>query len=113
MPLPQARGGGQWGGIAGTSALNDAVGARARGWSSTRRSVCFCWETAVRACLAWMVLCARNTPANPALSPSGAGKSTLIVRYADDTFNDALQSTVGVDFKLKTITLLWQRVRLQ
>lgn len=60
-----------------------------------------------------MVLCARNTPANPALSPSGAGKSTLIVRYADDTFNDALQSTVGVDFKLKTITLLWQRVRLQ
>jgi small GTP-binding protein len=35
------------------------------------------------------------------------------VRFADDQFDSSLQSTVGVDFKLKTITLMWQRVRLQ
>jgi small GTP-binding protein len=47
------------------------------------------------------------------LGDGGAGKSSLLVRYADDRWDDSLQSTVGVDFKLKSMTLLWQRVRLQ
>lgn len=47
------------------------------------------------------------------IARAGAGKSSLLIRFADEKFDDTLQSTVGVDFKLKHITLLWQRVRLQ
>lgn len=34
---------------------------------------------------------------------SGAGKTCLLRRFADDTFEDTYQATVGVDFKFKTI----------
>ncbi|KAF0978547.1 hypothetical protein FDP41_002367 [Naegleria fowleri] len=33
---------------------------------------------------------------------SGAGKTCLILRYTDDEYNDTYQSTIGVDFKIKT-----------
>ena len=46
------------------------------------------------------------------LGDGGAGKSSLLTRFTDDTFVPQT-STVGVDFRTKLITLMWQRVRLQ
>lgn len=44
---------------------------------------------------------------------SGAGKSCLILRYADDTYTANPMSTIGVDFKVRTIALNESTVRLQ
>jgi len=44
---------------------------------------------------------------------SGVGKSCLLLRYADDSFTDAFISTIGVDFKIKTVTLNDKTVKLQ
>ena len=35
---------------------------------------------------------------------AGVGKSSLLLRFTDDAFDDALESTVGVDFKVKMVT---------
>ena len=34
---------------------------------------------------------------------SGVGKSCLLLRFADDTYTESYISTIGVDFKIKTI----------
>jgi len=44
---------------------------------------------------------------------SGVGKSALLLRYTDNTFTDNFVSTIGVDFKIKTISLDGQTVKLQ
>eukprot|EP01052_Picozoa_sp_SAG31_P008116 SAG31_NODE_402_length_16197_cov_5.262425_4_plen_327_part_00 len=47
------------------------------------------------------------------LGESGAGKTSLLLRFTDDLFEERTVSTVGVDFRVKRITLQWRRVRLQ
>lgn len=44
---------------------------------------------------------------------AGVGKSSLLLRYADDTFSETYLSTIGVDFKIKTITVGDKVVKLQ
>lgn len=44
---------------------------------------------------------------------SGVGKSCLLVRFADDLFTDSFISTIGVDFKIRTINLKGKVVKLQ
>mmetsp|Transcript_25739 Transcript_25739/g.45214 ORF Transcript_25739/g.45214 Transcript_25739/m.45214 type:complete len:210 (+) Transcript_25739:590-1219(+) len=44
---------------------------------------------------------------------SGVGKSCLLMRYADNSFVDTFFNTIGVDFKIKTITLQDKVVKLQ
>ena len=45
---------------------------------------------------------------------AGVGKSCLLLRFSDDTFTDNYYSTIGVDFKIKTITLEnTKKVKLQ
>ena len=34
---------------------------------------------------------------------SGTGKSNLLLRFADGEYNDSYISTIGVDFKIRTI----------
>jgi len=34
---------------------------------------------------------------------SGVGKSSLLVRFVDNIYSDNLLSTIGVDFKFKTM----------
>jgi len=34
---------------------------------------------------------------------SGVGKSSLLLRYAEDSYSDTFLSTIGVDFKLKSL----------
>ncbi|EHB13925.1 Ras-related protein Rab-12 [Heterocephalus glaber] len=36
-----------------------------------------------------------------------------MVRFTDDTFGEACKSTVGVDFKIKTVELRGKKIRLQ
>ncbi|KAM3623874.1 uncharacterized protein V6R79_016587 [Siganus canaliculatus] len=44
---------------------------------------------------------------------SSVGKTSFLFRYADDTFTSAFVSTVGIDFKVKTIYRNDKRVKLQ
>eukprot|EP01119_Soliformovum_irregulare_P013627 TRINITY_DN3651_c0_g1_i1.p1 TRINITY_DN3651_c0_g1~~TRINITY_DN3651_c0_g1_i1.p1 ORF type:complete len:215 (+),score=37.69 TRINITY_DN3651_c0_g1_i1:132-776(+) len=47
------------------------------------------------------------------LGDAGAGKSSLLLRYTDDMFCDSYMSTVGVDFKFKTVQINGKIVKLQ
>lgn len=44
---------------------------------------------------------------------SSVGKTSFLFRYADDTFNNSFVSTVGIDFKVKTVYRNDKRVKLQ
>lgn len=44
---------------------------------------------------------------------SGVGKTSFLFRYADDSFTSAFVSTVGIDFKVKTVFRRDKRVKLQ
>ena len=44
---------------------------------------------------------------------SSVGKTSFLFRYADDTFTSAFVSTVGIDFKVKTVCHDGRRVKLQ
>ena len=47
------------------------------------------------------------------LGDAGVGKTSLMWRFSDDVFNHTYISTIGIDFKLRTIEVLGQKVRLQ
>ena len=38
------------------------------------------------------------------LGPSGCGKTSILKRYADNTFDESLLATIGVDFRFKFIS---------
>lgn len=44
---------------------------------------------------------------------SGVGKSSLLLRFVDNVWSGDLLSTIGVDFKFKTMNALNQKVKLQ
>ncbi|GAA5808054.1 GTP-binding protein of the rab [Mucor flavus] len=44
---------------------------------------------------------------------SGVGKSCLLLRFADDTYTESYISTIGVDFKIRTIELDGKVCKLQ
>ncbi|CDS41702.1 Rab3 [Echinococcus multilocularis] len=44
---------------------------------------------------------------------SSVGKTSFLVRYAEDSFTSAFVSTVGIDFKVKTVFRQDKRVKLQ
>ena len=39
------------------------------------------------------------------LGNAGVGKTSLVSRYADDTFKEDNEVTIGVDFKIKTLKI--------
>lgn len=47
------------------------------------------------------------------IGDSGTGKSCLLLRFADDTYTDSYVSTIGVDFKIRTLELEGKTVKLQ
>mmetsp|Transcript_29024 Transcript_29024/g.40147 ORF Transcript_29024/g.40147 Transcript_29024/m.40147 type:complete len:204 (-) Transcript_29024:58-669(-) len=47
------------------------------------------------------------------IGDSGVGKSCLLLRFADDTYHDTHISTIGVDFKIRTLELDGKMVKLQ
>mmetsp|Transcript_6216 Transcript_6216/g.5338 ORF Transcript_6216/g.5338 Transcript_6216/m.5338 type:complete len:220 (+) Transcript_6216:23-682(+) len=44
---------------------------------------------------------------------SGVGKSCILMRYADNSFTENFFNTIGVDFKIKTIALNDQVIKMQ
>lgn len=44
---------------------------------------------------------------------SSVGKTSFLFRYADNSFTSAFVSTVGIDFKVKTVFRQDKRVKLQ
>ncbi|TNN59537.1 Ras-related protein Rab-3C [Liparis tanakae] len=44
---------------------------------------------------------------------SSVGKTSFLFRYADDSFSNSFVSTVGIDFKVKTVYRNDKRIKLQ
>jgi len=47
------------------------------------------------------------------LGDTAVGKSSLLLRFTEDMFNPSFMSTIGIDFKVKTVNLDGKRVKLQ
>eukprot|EP00455_Lapot_gusevi_P000001 TRINITY_DN0_c0_g1_i1.p1 TRINITY_DN0_c0_g1~~TRINITY_DN0_c0_g1_i1.p1 ORF type:complete len:213 (-),score=68.37 TRINITY_DN0_c0_g1_i1:269-907(-) len=47
------------------------------------------------------------------IGDSGVGKSCLLLRFADDNFTDSYISTIGVDFRFRTVSIDKKTVKLQ
>jgi Ras-related protein Rab-18 len=46
------------------------------------------------------------------IGESGVGKSSLLLRFTDDLFDPSMAATIGVDFKVKTLTVDGNRAKL-
>jgi len=46
------------------------------------------------------------------IGDASVGKSSMLLRFTDDSFDEHIQSTIGVDFKVKHIELAGKRVKL-
>lgn len=47
------------------------------------------------------------------LGKDGCGKSCFLYRFAEDTFDSAFITTIGIDFKVKTMLCEGSHVKLQ
>jgi Ras-related protein Rab-1A len=46
------------------------------------------------------------------IGDSGVGKSCILLRFADDSYTDSFISTIGVDFKIRTIEVEGKVIKL-
>ena len=47
------------------------------------------------------------------IGDSGVGKSCLLLRFSDDSFTTSFITTIGIDFKIRTIEENGKRLKLQ
>merc|ERR1711892_1329182 len=47
------------------------------------------------------------------IGDSGVGKTCIVFRFTDDAFSSTFISTIGIDFKVKTILLMGKKIKLQ
>eukprot|EP00124_Ichthyophonus_hoferi_P002977 Ihof_evm1s231 gene=Ihof_evmTU1s231 len=47
------------------------------------------------------------------IGDSGVGKSCLLMRFCEDTFTPSFITTIGIDFKVRTVTLDGKKIKLQ
>ena len=46
------------------------------------------------------------------IGDAAVGKSSMLIRFTDDAFDEHIQSTIGVDFKVKNLELNNKRIKL-
>jgi|EP01083_Nonionella_stella_P096301 Ras-related protein Rab-18 len=46
------------------------------------------------------------------IGDAGVGKSSMLLRFTDDSFDEHIQSTIGVDFKVKHLDVAGKRIKL-
>ncbi|XP_068753397.1 ras-related protein Rab-8A-like [Montipora capricornis] len=44
---------------------------------------------------------------------SGVGKTCILIRFVENTFSQSYLSTIGIDFKLRTVNIDGKRIKLQ
>jgi Ras-related protein Rab-8A len=44
---------------------------------------------------------------------SGVGKTCILVRFSEDAFNSTFISTIGIDFKIRTVDIEGKKIKLQ
>ncbi|KAF7642736.1 hypothetical protein LDENG_00251810 [Lucifuga dentata] len=47
------------------------------------------------------------------IGDSGVGKTCLLFRFSEDAFNTTFISTIGIDFKIRTVELDGKKIKLQ
>ncbi|KAF6725986.1 Ras-related protein Rab-8B [Oryzias melastigma] len=47
------------------------------------------------------------------IGDSGVGKTCLLFRFSEDAFNTTFISTIGIDFKIRTVDLEGKKIKLQ
>ncbi|KAK2704320.1 ras-related protein Rab-8A-like [Artemia franciscana] len=47
------------------------------------------------------------------IGDSGVGKTCILFRFSEDAFNSTFISTIGIDFKIRTIEIDGKRIKLQ
>lgn len=47
------------------------------------------------------------------IGDSGVGKTCILCRFSDDSFSSSFISTIGIDFKIKTIDVDGKKIKLQ
>jgi len=47
------------------------------------------------------------------IGDSGVGKSCLLLRFSDDSFTTSFITTIGIDFKIRTVEIDGKRIKLQ
>jgi len=47
------------------------------------------------------------------IGDAGVGKSAILVRFSDNIFTDSYINTIGVDFKIRTVEVNGEKVKLQ
>ena len=47
------------------------------------------------------------------IGDSGVGKSNILLRYSDDSFTSSFITTIGIDFKIKNMTIADSKIKLQ
>ena len=47
------------------------------------------------------------------IGDSGVGKTCVLFRFAEDQYNATFISTIGIDFKIRTIELEGKKIKLQ
>ena len=60
--------------------------------------------------MSWSCVAATDPPV---VVKSGVGKTCLLLRYANDSFSPTFITTIGIDFKIKTIQLDDKVIKLQ
>ena len=47
------------------------------------------------------------------IGDSSVGKTAILLRFADDSFSPNFISTIGIDFRIKTVEIRGKKIKLQ